>query len=70
LIHSAPRPGNAAAGAAALGDTWFIPNSPFWSQTSDEVALQTAYSAIATGAPIGASLTTAQTAILSDLNGG
>ena len=66
----AASPGNAAAGAAALGDTWFIPNSPFWSQTSDEVALQTAYSAIATGAPIGASLTTAQTAILSDLNGG
>ncbi|MEY9963146.1 N,N'-diacetylchitobiose transport system substrate-binding protein [Streptacidiphilus sp. MAP12-16] len=66
----AASPANKAAGDAANGKTWFIPNSPFWSQTSDEVALQTAFSNIATGKDATTELTTAQTAILADLNGG
>ncbi|MFC1406682.1 MULTISPECIES: extracellular solute-binding protein [Streptacidiphilus] len=61
---------NKAAGAAANGKTWFIPNSQFWSQASDEVALQTAFSAIAAGGDPTAALTTAQTTIIGDLNGG
>ena len=61
---------NKAAGDAANGKTWFIPNSQFWSQASDEVALQTAFSAIAAGGDPTAALTTAQTTIIGDLNGG
>ncbi|WP_037572993.1 extracellular solute-binding protein [Phaeacidiphilus oryzae] len=62
-------PGNQASGQAASGKTWFIPNSQFWSQASDETALQNAYSAIAGGADPQKSLATAQTTILGDLNG-
>ena len=64
----AASPGNAAAGAAANGKTWFIPNSPYWSQASDEVALQTAFGAIATGGDPTKALTAAQTTIVADLN--
>jgi N,N'-diacetylchitobiose transport system substrate-binding protein len=68
--YEAAAPANAASGAAAAGKTWFIPNSQFWSQASDEVALQTAFSAIAAGGDATAALTTAQTTITGDLNGG
>ena len=68
--YEAAAPANKATGDAAMGKTWFIPNSPYWSQASDEVALQNALSAIATGKDATASLTTAQTAILADLNAG
>jgi N,N'-diacetylchitobiose transport system substrate-binding protein len=64
----AASPGNLAAGTAANGKTWFIPNSPYWSQASDEVALQTAFGAIATGGDPTAALTAAQTTIVADLN--
>jgi N,N'-diacetylchitobiose transport system substrate-binding protein len=68
--YEAATPANQAAGAAAAGKTWFIPNSQFWSQASDEVALQTAFSAIAAGGDATTALTTAQTTIIGDLNGG
>ena len=65
----AASPGNKAAGDAALGKTWFIPNSPYWSQTSDETALQNAFSAIATGKQdAAAALGDAQKTIVTDLN--
>jgi N,N'-diacetylchitobiose transport system substrate-binding protein len=67
--YEAASPGNEASGQAASGKTWFIPNSQFWSQASDEVALQNAFSAIAGGADPKSSLSTAQTTILGDLNG-
>ncbi|MEZ0090459.1 extracellular solute-binding protein [Streptacidiphilus sp. EB129] len=66
--YRAASPANAAAADAAAGKTWFIPNSQFWSQASDEVALQTAFSDIATGKDPSTELGTAQTAILKDLN--
>jgi N,N'-diacetylchitobiose transport system substrate-binding protein len=68
--YEAASPANQAAGAAAAGKTWFIPNSQFWSQASDEVALQTAFSASAAGGDATTALTTAQTTIIGDLNGG
>lgn len=65
--YEAAGPANLATGEAAKGDTWFIPNSPNWSQ-ADETALQTAFSAIATGTDPATALGTAQTTILADLN--
>jgi len=65
----ATSPANKAAGEAASGKTWFIPNSQYWSQASDETALATAFGAIAGGADPTQSLTTAQTTIVNDLNG-
>ncbi|MFC1417332.1 extracellular solute-binding protein [Streptacidiphilus cavernicola] len=65
----AASPGNKAAGDAAVGKTWFIPNSPYWSQTSDETALQNAFSAIATGKEDPAkALGDAEKIITTDLN--
>ena len=58
---------NLATGEAAKASTWFIPNSPNWSG-ADETALQTAFSAIATGTAPATALGTAQTTILGDLN--
>jgi N,N'-diacetylchitobiose transport system substrate-binding protein len=58
---------NQSEGQAASAPTFFIPNSLYWTD-SDENDLSTAYEAIAGGAAVGASLTTAQTAILGDLN--
>jgi N,N'-diacetylchitobiose transport system substrate-binding protein len=66
--YEAASPANKATGDAALAPSWFSPNSPNWSG-SDETALQNAFSAIATGKDVSASLTTAQTTILGDLNG-
>jgi N,N'-diacetylchitobiose transport system substrate-binding protein len=66
--YEAASPANKAAGDAANGKTWFIPNSPYWTQTSDEVALQTAFSDIASGKDAATELATAQTTILADLN--
>jgi N,N'-diacetylchitobiose transport system substrate-binding protein len=60
---------NQSEGQAAAGDTFFIPNSLYWSG-SDETDLETAYEAIAAGGSVSSSLTTAQTAILGDLNPG
>jgi len=60
---------NQSEGQAAAGQTWFIPNSLYWSG-SDETDLQTAYEAIAAGGSVSSSLSTAQTAILGDLNAG
>ncbi|WP_042384440.1 extracellular solute-binding protein [Streptacidiphilus melanogenes] len=68
--YEAASPANKATGEAAMGKTWFIPNSPYWSQASDEVALQNALSDIATGKDANSELTTAQTTILADLNAG
>lgn len=68
--YEAASPANKATGEAAMGKTWFIPNSPYWSQASDEVALQNALSDIATGKDATSELTTAQTTILTDLNAG
>ncbi len=58
---------NKATGEAAKASTWFIPNSPNWSG-ADETALQTAFSAIATGADPAGALGAAQTTVLGDLN--
>ncbi|MHA6762827.1 extracellular solute-binding protein [Streptacidiphilus sp. PAMC 29251] len=66
--YEAAAPANKATGDAALAPSWFSPNSPNWSG-SDETALQNAFSAIATGKDVTASLTTAQTTIIGDLNG-
>ncbi|MFC1412082.1 extracellular solute-binding protein [Streptacidiphilus sp. N1-12] len=66
--YEAAAPANKAAGDAANGKTWFIPNSPYWTQTSDEVALQTAFSDIATGKDAASELKTAQDTIVKDLN--
>lgn len=65
--YEAASPANQATGEAAKAATWFIPNSPNWSG-ADETALQTAFSAIATGTDPGSALGTAQTTILGDLN--
>ena len=67
-IFKAASATNVSAADAAAGQTWFTPNSQFWSQASDEVALQTALSDIATGKDAATELATAQTAILKDLN--
>jgi N,N'-diacetylchitobiose transport system substrate-binding protein len=67
--YQAADPANQATGIAASAPTWFIPNSQFWSQTSDETALQNAYSAIAAGSDPATALGTAQTTIVGDLNG-
>lgn len=58
---------NDSEGKAASAQTWFIPNSLYWSGT-DETALSTAYEAIAAGGAVDGALSTAQTTILGDLN--
>lgn len=65
--YEAASSANQATGEAAKASTWFIPNSPNWSG-ADETALQTAFSAIATGTDPASALGTAQTTILGDLN--
>lgn len=65
--YEATNTANQATGEAAKASTWFIPNSPNWSG-ADETALQTAFSAVATGTDPATALGTAQTAILGDLN--
>jgi N,N'-diacetylchitobiose transport system substrate-binding protein len=65
--YEAASAANQATGEAAKASTWFIPNSPNWSG-ADETALQTAFSAIATGTDPASALGTAQTTILGDLN--
>ena len=65
--YEAASTANQATGEAAKASTWFIPNSPNWSG-ADETALQTAFSAIATGTAPASALGTAQTTILGDLN--
>ena len=67
--YEAASQANDSEGKAAAGPTWFIPNSLYWTGT-DETDLQTAFEAIAAGQGVSASLTTAQTAILGDLNAG
>ncbi|MFJ5923345.1 extracellular solute-binding protein [Kitasatospora sp. NPDC092948] len=61
-------PANKAAGEAAEGQTWFIPNSPLWSG-ADETALKTAFAAIAGGGDPATELKKAQDTIIKDLNG-
>jgi len=65
--YEAASAANQATGEAAKASTWFIPNSPNWSG-ADETALQTAFSAIATGTDPATAFGTAQTTILGDLN--
>ncbi|HEV2343809.1 MAG TPA: extracellular solute-binding protein [Actinocrinis sp.] len=65
--YEAASSANQATGEAAKASTWFIPNSPNWSG-ADETALQTAFSAVATGTDPASALGTAQTTILGDLN--
>ena len=66
--YKAAKPENKAAGDAAEGETWFIPNSPMWSG-ADETALKTAFGAIAAGGDPAAELKKAETTIVKDLNG-
>ncbi|WP_241844506.1 extracellular solute-binding protein [Kitasatospora sp. CB01950] len=66
--YKAADPTNKAAGDAAEGATWFIPNSPLWSG-ADETALKTAFGAIASGGDAAAELKKAQETIVKDLNG-
>jgi len=66
--YKAAAPANKAAGDAAEGQTWFIPNSPLWSG-ADETALKTAFGAIAAGGDPAAELKKVQDTIVKDLNG-
>ncbi|MFJ1704333.1 extracellular solute-binding protein [Kitasatospora sp. NPDC088346] len=66
--YKAAKPENKAAGDAAEGSTWFIPNSPLWSG-ADETALKNAFGAIAAGGDAAAELKKAQDTIVKDLNG-
>ncbi|WP_354642277.1 extracellular solute-binding protein [Kitasatospora camelliae] len=66
--YKAAAPANKAAGDAAEGATWFIPNSPLWSG-ADETALKTAFGAIAAGGDAAAELKKVQDTIVKDLNG-
>ncbi|MGW4381925.1 extracellular solute-binding protein [Kitasatospora sp. NPDC004531] len=61
-------PANVAAGAAAEGKTWFIPNSPLWSG-ANETALKDAFGAIAAGGDPAAELKKAEGDVLKTLNG-
>ncbi|WP_234337249.1 extracellular solute-binding protein [Kitasatospora phosalacinea] len=61
-------PANVAAGSAAEGKTWFIPNSPMWSG-SNETALKNALSAIAAGGDPAAELKKAEADVIKGLNG-
>ncbi|WP_245194488.1 extracellular solute-binding protein [Kitasatospora phosalacinea] len=61
-------PANEAAGNAAQGKTWFIPNSPLWSGTN-ETELKNALSAIAAGGDPAAELKKAEDKVVGALNG-
>ncbi|MFI6443115.1 extracellular solute-binding protein [Kitasatospora sp. NPDC050543] len=66
--YKAAKPENKAAGDAAEGETWYIPNSPMWSG-ADETTLKTAFGAIAAGGDPAAELKKAQDLVVKDLNG-
>ncbi|GAA2131725.1 sugar ABC transporter substrate-binding protein [Kitasatospora kazusensis] len=66
--YKAAKPENKAAGDAAEGSTWFIPNSPMWSG-ADETALKTAFGAIAAGGDPATELKKVQDTVIGDLNG-
>ncbi|GAA2124323.1 extracellular solute-binding protein [Kitasatospora saccharophila] len=61
-------PANEAAGNAAQGKTWFIPNSPMWSGTN-ETELKNALSAIAAGGDPAAELKKVEATVVGTLNG-
>ncbi|QKW24432.1 extracellular solute-binding protein [Kitasatospora sp. NA04385] len=61
-------PANEAAGNAAQGKTWFIPNSPLWSG-SNETELKNALSAIAAGGDAATELKNAEAKVVGSLNG-
>ncbi|WP_197540716.1 MULTISPECIES: extracellular solute-binding protein [Kitasatospora] len=67
-VYKQAAPANEAAGAAAEGKTWFIPNSPLWSGTN-ETALKDAFGAIAAGGDPAAELKKAEDGVLKSLNG-